>query len=79
MDDWHQCHFCGEDVKDGKDAKGNRHHLSDCRPDLVAHEPGETCTWHNLNSVGADCYAYQDPDTKQWTSEHTHFYPDGPM
>lgn len=78
MSDWHTCHFCGENVKDGLDPEGKRHWLSDCRPDLVEHEIGETCTWHGLNSEGADCYAYQNRDRK-WTSEHKYFYEDGPM
>lgn len=79
--EYHTCHFCGEDVSEGKDSQGNRHWLSDCRPDLVKHEPGKTCTWYNLETVPAsrDCYAYQDPDTREWTDEHKHFYPDGPM
>jgi hypothetical protein len=25
------------------------------------------------------CYAYYDDDTRKWTNEHTHFYPDSPM
>lgn len=47
----HQCHFCGEYVdKEGyegseKNGTRKRHWLSDCRPDLVEHEIGETCTW----------------------------------
>lgn len=57
MDDAHNghiCHFCGTYVIDGLehdvdclDADGNRkrHWLSDCRPDLVEHAIGETCTW----------------------------------
>jgi hypothetical protein len=76
--DWHQCHFCGEDVKDGKDPKGNRHWLSDCRPDLVQHEPGKVCTWASTRS-DLNCYAYQRRSDNTWTSEHEHFYPDGPM
>jgi hypothetical protein len=78
--DWHTCHFCGDDVKDGKDLQGNRHWLSDCRPDLVEHEPGETCTWHNMTTIGEkNCYAFQDRETNKWTDEHKHFYKDGPM
>lgn len=78
--DWHHCHFCGADVKDGKDLKGNRHWLSDCRPDLVEHVPGEACTWHNIETVeDKNCYAYQDRDTRKWGTEHKHFYEDGPM
>lgn len=91
-DGWHTCHFCGEEVKDGLDRKGYRHWLSDCRPDLVEHEPGPTCTWHNLDTIpeGRNCYAYSvsnfepsEPGTVgnglKWTDEHKHFYTDGPM
>jgi len=79
--DWHNCHFCGEYVKDGKDTEGNRHWLSDCRPDLVEHEPGEICTWHDLKEDPniPDCYAYMNPDTKESGTEHKYFYKDGPM
>lgn len=88
---WHTCHFCGEYVnKEGFDPRRERHYLSDCRPDLVEHEIGETCTWsiyapafaesHGLKPKPQEdtCYAYQDRDQK-WTKEHIHFYPDGPM
>lgn len=83
-EDFHQCHFCGEFVKDGKDAKGNRHWLSDCRPDLVEHEIGETCTWGYRRGDGKTdekdtCYAYQSRETNEWTDKHEHFYTDGPM
>ena len=80
-EEYHTCHFCGDYVdKEGNDAKGNRHWLSDCRPDLVTHEPGETCTWHNLTVVDKrDCYAYYDNKEDEWTDKHTHFYEDGPM
>jgi len=45
-EDWHNCHFCGELVKDGHEVDPTRRHwLSDCRPDLVRHEIGPTCTW----------------------------------
>lgn len=48
-----QCHFCGEYLcKDSYDPKGNRHYLSDCRPDLIAHDRGEACTWPHKN----ECY-----------------------
>lgn len=79
--DWHNCHFCGELVKHGHDSEGKRHYLSDCRPDLVEHEPGETCTWYGMSHSDRthDCYAYQDLLTRQWTDEHKHFYNDGPM
>lgn len=47
--DRHTCHFCGEELDHNGNAweKGEkvRHWLSDCRPDLVEHEPGPTCTW----------------------------------
>lgn len=81
-DDWGQCHFCGSYVKDGVDNEGQRHWLSDCRPDLVEHEIGPTCTWWGLRNYGPhenqpDCYAYQDPHTNEWTDKHAHFYNDG--
>ncbi len=48
-DGWHTCHFCGTYVKDGYEdvakSSDKRHFLSDCRPDLVEHEIGSTCTW----------------------------------
>lgn len=89
---WHSCHFCGTYVnKDGYEHSGKRHYLSDCRPDLVEHEIGETCTWYLYTEESAKkygleevwpqedtCYAYQDKDYK-WTKEHTHFYKDRPM
>jgi hypothetical protein len=80
-DSMHQCHFCGGWVLDGKSTEdGTRHWLSDCRPDLVEHEPGELCTWHNLTTInGKNCYAYQDGYNGPWGDEHKHFYPDGPM
>jgi hypothetical protein len=82
-EEFHTCHFCGDLVKDGKDAKGERHWLSDCRPDLVEHEIGDTCTWaYKRAQMGREnetCYAYQDRDTNKWTNEHKHFYKDGPM
>jgi hypothetical protein len=79
--EYHTCHFCGEDVKDGLDPKGERHWISDCRPDLVKHEIGETCTWYNLNPKedGRNCYAYQEHWSLVWGDEHIHFYEDGPM
>lgn len=82
-DEYNQCHFCGTEVKDGKESNGKRHYLSDCRPDLVQHEIGNTCTWayrrEEENYKEEDtCYAYQDPDLK-WTDKHEHFLPDGPM
>lgn len=59
-----------------------RHWLSDCRPDLVQHEIGPTCTWYGCAAaLKHDCYAYQNDDApgRPWTSEHKYFYPDGPM
>lgn len=80
MNEWHNCHFCGEYVSDGLDHKGERHWLSDCRPDLVEHEPGELCTWRGDSSDRSyDCYAYQNRETNAWTNDHVHFYTDGPM
>lgn len=85
-EEYHQCHFCGEYVKDGKNTKGERHWLSDCRPDLVEHEIGDTCTWAYKRKMEVkipepekyNCYAYQNVDG-EWTDEHTHFHKDGPM
>ena len=94
-EEYHQCHFCGEYVnKEGFNYKGERHYLSDCRPDLVEHEIGEICTWAFRREPltlanghvepafpeNRTCYAYQDDTShNEWTDEHTHFYPDGPM
>lgn len=82
--EYHNCHFCGEYVANGYTSKNERHWLSDCRPDLVQHEPGETCTWWNLTYADGstkepNCYAFQDRDTQQWGDEHKHFDPDGAM
>lgn len=91
-EDYHHCFFCGEYVHSGLEFNGTRHHLSDCRPDLVDHEIGEICTWafrrnpefKRMKDETEDfpenrtCYAYQN-DNQQWTDEHVHFYPDGPM
>lgn len=82
------CHFCGTYVSKGYETGPNRrkrHWLSDCRPDLIEHDPGESCTWHGLLHADGkpahdpDCYAYQDNITQAWGTEHKHFYPDGPM
>jgi len=79
----HRCHFCGADLDHGSYSYENglrvRHWLSDCRPDLVEHEPGEICTWVYDPDRKYNCYAYQDRATNAWTDEHEHFYPDGPM
>lgn len=76
--DYHQCHFCGEWVRDGVGSDGRRHWLSDCRPDLVEHQPGDLCTWPGRTG-NQRCYAYQDGPNGPWTDQHSHFYPDGPM
>jgi hypothetical protein len=86
---WHNCHFCGEVIsKKGYENNGRRHFLSDCRPDLVEHEPGELCTWWYRKDeipIESTCYAYEswgDKDNgyqRHWTTEHTHFFKDGPM
>lgn len=80
-EEFHHCHFCGTLVKAGYESNGARHYLSDCRPDLVAHEIGEICTWdYDTNRPNnRRCYAYQNRDTMQWENEHIHFYSDGPM
>jgi len=73
-DEGNTCHFCGTFVVNGYEIglnRRNRHWLSDCRPDLVEHEPGELCTWHGITPnlpYGADCYAYQNDDTREWTN-----------
>lgn len=89
-EDYHQCCFCGEYVRNGYEFNGERHYLSDCRPDLVEHEIGKDCTWRYKAPGVAEsqgltplplevtCYAFQD-DNQKWTKEHIHFYPDGPM
>lgn len=79
--DSHNCHFCGEYVLNGYEGNGNRHWLSDCRPDLVQHEEDPTiCTWgYLLLPENADlsaqpdrspktCYAYQNRDYPPKTS-----------
>lgn len=69
----HICHFCGTELThNSKESSGKRHWLSDCRPDLVKHEPGELCTWPHRNPP--DCYAYDHP-----AQTHINFYTDGPM
>lgn len=75
--EWHQCHFCGTYVKDGKESNGERHWLSDCRPDLVEHEIGEKCTWSYRRTIPGTkkedtCYAYEN-------GKHEKFHSDGPM
>lgn len=82
----HQCHFCGEWVQNGREHPytddAPRHWLSDCRPDLTEHEPGELCTWSWQEAGTRNCYAFEmwgEDHKRVWTDEHTHFYPDGPM
>lgn len=90
-EEYHTCHFCGTSVNQkGYEGNGERHFLSDCRPDLVEHEIGDICTWafrrKDINLEGLAtifpenyiCYAYEDKEGN-WTSEHIHFYKDGPM
>ncbi len=94
-DEFKECYFCGTNTcQKGYESNGDRHRLSDCRPDLVKHEIGETCTWSfrrkpefkRMNDETEDypenqtCYAYQDNSTSPstWTDSHSHFYPDGP-
>jgi hypothetical protein len=92
-EEWHTCHFCGTQLNEkGYEVNGDRHFVSDCRPDLIEHEIGDTCTWASrrkpltmadgtIESAWPEedcCYAYQDRD-RNWTKEHKHFYPDGPM
>lgn len=80
-DDWHPCHFCGTNVKEGFENNGERHWLSDCRPDLVEHEIGETCTWgyQDKHKNSQNCWAYHNLFTLKWTDKHVHFYREGPM
>lgn len=62
------CPACGDDDPD--------HKIEECRPDLYEHEIGEDCTWHYNREMGLDgpyCYAYQNPDTKEYGSEHIYF------
>lgn len=79
-----QCHFCGTWVLDGIEADGprprRRHWLSDCRPDLVEHEIGPTCTWYSVPGYEPpnNCYAYRD-DNLHWQPTHKYFFADGPM
>jgi hypothetical protein len=86
--EYHNCHFCGESVAGGFTVRAQqRHWLSDCRPDLVKHEPGLTCTWGYIRDLYEGphqphklCYAYQADDLgRTWTNDHAHFYEDGPM
>lgn len=71
----HHCHFCGTYVLAGYESNGNRHWLSDCRPDLAAHEVDpKICTWgylmlpENADLLAASgenpktCYAYKSRD-----------------
>lgn len=62
--------------------------LADCRPDLVEHEVGPDCTWWQsyllfqetgdgkkyVSTEASSCYAYQNPDTREWGKEHKYFY-----
>jgi hypothetical protein len=78
----HNCHFCGTFIIDGKETNGERHWLSDCRPDLVKHEIGDKCTWPYKREEGKEtesCYGYQEKPLGPFTTSHSHFYPDGPM
>lgn len=85
VENWHRCHFCGTEINNGVEVGGRRHWLSDCRPDLVEHEEGELCTapetpeLMEISGYQPWCYAYQDRYTGVWTSDHVHFYTDGPM
>lgn len=81
-EEYHSCHFCGAFVKDGYETDGTRHYLSDCRPDLVEHEPGKLCTWPAIPELGKerDCYAHRvmTKDGFKVTDKHENFYKDGP-
>lgn len=49
----HRCYFCGADLDhEGWDTDGNNHTVAFCRPDLVEHEPGPTCTWPVIPEMG---------------------------
>lgn len=86
-EDAHTCHFCGTYVFRGHEYNtktrrwdGERHWLSDCRPDLVEHDPGDLCTWGFDGRRGKySCYAFQEWFSQKWTDEHKHFHNDGPM
>jgi hypothetical protein len=76
MSEEKRCHFCGD--------TDSPHMLSDCRPDLVKHEIGPTCTWWYSSVLGVvdrkhSCYAYQDFWSREWTGEHVHFHEDCDM
>lgn len=67
----HICHYCGEDLTHNSYEVGDntkRHWLSDCRPDLLPHEKGETCTW----AYKDQCYGNHETNTFT-------FQTDGPM
>lgn len=77
----HTCHFCGTELNhDSTEYDDKRHWLSDCRPDLVEHEIGETCTWfYQRKTAEQFCYAFKDDSTQVWTDSHSHFMKDGPV
>lgn len=100
--DTHVCHFCGTELdhqsysylysKEAGETVRERHWLSDCRPDLVEHELGPTCTWWykmemtDMYEQPVDprqlCYGFQEKflgGDKGWSSEHIHFFEDWPM
>lgn len=53
--DSHTCYFCGAYLDhESYDTDGNLHDVAFCRPDLVEHEPGPTCTWAFLDPP--NCY-----------------------
>lgn len=68
----HTCHFCGEDLDHESFAPGGkRHWLSDCRPDLVAHEAGPDCTWTLMAySTEEHPHSWSDERVDQFNVEH---------
>lgn len=51
----HRCIMCGDELDhESYDTEGNLHDVPFCRPDLVEHEPGPTCTWSHYNPM--QCY-----------------------
>jgi hypothetical protein len=80
LDSWNPCHYCGTSVCQGYEWSGKRHWLSDCRPDLVEHEIGPTCTWYGCEEITPNCYAYfKGYPGREWDTKHIHFENDGPM
>lgn len=66
--DTHNCHFCGTSLTHNSyDHDGRRHWLSDCRPDLLPHQPGELCTWGYRNP--SECYANHEENKFEFNED----------